>query len=81
MGTPQSYCSAFRICRFVSLVCATWFPKHGQPASAAQDSAAFFSANHFKNWLFLSLACGKSTRMAAKLRPYGASNNAAGACG
>ena len=29
----------------------------------------FFSANHFKNWLFLSLACGKSTRMTAKLRP------------
>ena len=28
-----------------------------------------FSANHFKNWLFLSLACGKSTRMTAKLRP------------
>ena len=28
-----------------------------------------FSANHFKNWLFLSLACGKFTRMAAKLRP------------
>ena len=28
-----------------------------------------FSANHFKNWLFLGLACGKSTRMTAKLRP------------
>ena len=36
-----------------------------------------FSENHFKNWLFLSLSCGRPTRIAAKLRPYGASNNAA----
>ena len=40
-----------------------------------------FSANHFKNWLVLSLARGRFTRMAAKPRPYGASNNAARACG
>ena len=40
-----------------------------------------FPANHFKNWLFLGFACGRATRMAAKLRPYGASNNAARACG
>ncbi len=30
-----------------------------------------FSADHFKNWLFLSAACRNFTRMAAELRPTG----------
>ena len=77
----NGYYSALRICRFVSLVCAPGSPSTGIRLLRRWVRLHSFSANHFKNWLFLSLACGKFTRMAAKLRPHGASNNAARTCG
>ena len=55
--------AALRICRFVSLVCAPGSPSTGIRLLRRRVRLHSFSANHFKNWLFLNLAYGKFTRM------------------
>ena len=55
-AAPSSFGSAVprRAMSAVRSICPGWIP---------------FPTNHFKNWLFLSVACRIFTRMAAKLRP------------
>ena len=67
----SGYYSALRICFSVALVCDALVPRQGHPASAAWGWLHSFSANHFKNWLFLSLACGKSTAWRLNSAPMG----------
>ena len=51
------------------------------PAPMIGRGTVSFSENHFKNWLFLSFACRKFSRMAAELRPYGRQTTPPGRAG